>query len=137
MRTRLPAVLAVMRARLLAVRLALTVRLNQPERVARRAIVTANVLPLQRSGVHHGHLAESVLLRVQNSSDVGQALAAAELAVTLDVACHTVDDVGHGRAGVGVVGVLVHDRGRVDGTVCAERVQALVPVDVTTGKTMS
>jgi hypothetical protein len=39
--------------------------------------------------------------------------------------------MGHGDARVGVVGIVVDDGWRVDGAVCAEREEALIPMDVT------
>jgi hypothetical protein len=39
--------------------------------------------------------------------------------VGFDVASHAVDDVRHGDAGIGIVGVVVKDGGFVYGAVCA------------------
>jgi hypothetical protein len=51
--------------------------------------------------------------------------------MALDVAGHSIDNVGHGHAGVGVVGVVVSDRRRVNGAVPGKRPETLVPVNVT------
>jgi hypothetical protein len=51
--------------------------------------------------------------------------------VALEVAGGTVDEVSHGLAGVGAVGVVVDDGASVDGAIGAEREETLVPVDVT------
>lgn len=105
---------------LLAVVLMPVSGLNQPERVTNRPIIATDVLPLQSSRVHNSHLAETILLGVEHSGDVGQSLAAAELAVAFDVASHAVDDVGHGLAGVGSVCIIVQHGGGVDGAVGTE-----------------
>lgn len=42
-------------------------------------------------------------------------LGAVELTVALDVACHSVDKVSQGNTGIGVVGVIVDDRGGIHG----------------------
>lgn len=105
-------------------------RLQQPKRIPNSTITTTNILPLQSCRVDNRHLAEPVFLRVQHGGHVRQRLSLAELAVALDIARHAVDDVGHGLAGVGAVGVVVHNGGVVDGAVLAEGVQALVPVNV-------
>lgn len=71
------------------------------------------------------------MLEVEHGGDVQRGLAGVQRAVALDVAGHAVDDVSQGYAGVGVVRVVVDDRGRVDGAGARERPEALVPVDVT------
>lgn len=106
-------------------------RLQQSQRIANLAIIAADVLPLESSGVNDGQLAEAVVHVVKNGSDVLLALARAELAVALEVSGRAVDEVSHGLSGIGAVGVVVDDGGSVDGTVHAEREETLVPVDVT------
>lgn len=105
--------------------------LQQRQRIANLAIVAADVLPLESSGVNDGQLAEAVVHVVENGSDVLLALAGAELAVALEVSGGAVDEVSHGLSGIGAVGVVVDDRSSVDGTVHAEGEETLVPVDVT------
>jgi hypothetical protein len=56
---------------------------------------------------------------------------AVELTVALNVACHAVYEVGHGDAGIGVVGVSVDNRGVVNDAAGGERPHALVPMDMT------
>lgn len=104
-------------------------RLHQPKVITNRAIVTTDVLPLQSSGIDNRDLAETILARVQDGGDVAQTLTGAQLAVTLDVSGHAVDDMGHGCSSIGLVGVVVDDRGSVD-LVVAKGEEALVPVDV-------
>lgn len=108
-----------------------TRRLQQRQRITNLAIIAADVLPLQGSGADDSQLAEAEVLVVEDGGDVLLALTGAELAVALDVAGGTVDEVSHGLAGVGAVGVVVDDGGSVDGTVGAEGEETLVPVDMT------
>jgi hypothetical protein len=56
---------------------------------------------------------------------------AVELTVTLDVACHAVDEVGHGDASISVVSVSVDNRGIVNDAAGGERPHALIPMDMT------
>lgn len=104
--------------------------LDQRQFITNRTIITTDKLPLDRLLVDYTELAEAKVLRVKHRSDIGDLLAGAQRAVRLDVACHAVDQVRHRRAWVGAVGVCVDDRGLVDGAVGAERVETLVPVNV-------
>lgn len=94
--------------------------LQQPQMVANRAIGTAHKFPLKSGLVEYSHLAETVVHGIKNSSDVLNALTITQSAVTFDVTGHTVDDVGHGCAGVCVVGIVVNNGGLVDGAVRSE-----------------
>lgn len=67
---------------------------------------------------------------IKHSSDVERNLTRVKSAVAFDVACHSVDDMGHRDTGVGVVGVVVEDRRLIDGRVHAEREETFIPVDV-------
>lgn len=87
-------------------------------------------LPRGDRGVLEGELAEAVVDHVEHGGDVEHLLRRREGRVALDVAGHAVDEVRHGDARVGGVGVVVDDCGGVDGAVGAERQQALVPVNV-------
>lgn len=104
--------------------------LEKSKRVTNGAIITTDQLPLESSLVEDGQLAEAVVDLVQQGGDVGQTLAGAKFTVALNVAGHAVDDVGDGLAVVGIVGVVVHNGGSIDGAVSAERIKTLVPVDV-------
>lgn len=90
--------------------------------------------PLKSGGVDNVELAESEVGEVQNIGDVQWALAGVQSAVAFDVSGHTVDDVGDGLAGVGVVGVVVDDRGKIDSAVGTKREETLIPVDVSIEK---
>lgn len=104
--------------------------LTQGQIVTNRPI-TADKLPLNLLLTQHSKLTDTKVRGVQQSSDILEALALAELTVALNVTSHSVDDVGDGFARVGAVGVIVDNRRRIDGAVGAEGIQALVPVDVT------
>lgn len=108
-----------------------TSRLQQHQRIGNLAVISADVLPLESSRVNDRQLGEAKVLGVEDGSDVLLTLSGAEHAVALDIASGTVDDVSHGFAGVGTVGVVVDNGCSVDGTVVAEREETLVPVDVT------
>ena len=103
--------------------------LEQRELVADRTILSTDKLPLEGSRVEDSELAEPVVRCVEENGDV-QNRVTVELAVAFNVASHTVDDVGHRLARIGVKGVVVDDGRRVDGVV-AHRVETLIPVDVT------
>jgi hypothetical protein len=49
-----------------------------------------------------------------------------QLTVCLDVSCHTVDNVSHRFARVGLVGVVIDNGSLVDSTVGTERPETLV-----------
>lgn len=98
--------------------------------IANRTIITADKLPLDLLLTQHSKLTDAEVRGVQQGSDILEALALAELTVALDIASHSVNDVGDGFARVGAVGMVVDDRRRIDGSVGAEGVHALVPVDV-------
>lgn len=106
-------------------------RLQKGQRVTNSAIIATDQLPLESSLVEDSQLAEAVMDLVQQGGDVGQTLAVAEFAVTLDVAGHAVDDMGDGLAVVGIVRVVVDDGGGIDGAVGSQRIETLVPMDVT------
>lgn len=95
--------------------------------------IPLNKLPLERGGVEDGQAAETVVRLVEDVCDV-ERLVGREGRVRLDVAGHAVDDVRHGLARVGLVGVVVDDRGLVDGAVGAEGPETFVPVDMASSK---
>ena len=53
-----------------------------------------------------------------------------ELAMALDVACHAVDKMSHGDAGIGIIGVRVDNRRVVNGAAGGEGPHALVPMNM-------
>ena len=75
-------------------------------------------------------LTEAKVALVEHIRNIQLLLIAAQHAVTLNVACHTVDNMRHRNARVGVVRILVLDRSLVDRAVDAKGEQTLVPVDV-------
>lgn len=107
-----------------------TFRLQQCQGITNGSIISANEFPLQLLLTDHGQLAEAVMRLVKDGSDISETLPLAELAVALQITRHAVDDVSHGLARVGVVGMVVDDRASVNGAVCPERKEAFVPVDV-------
>lgn len=109
-----------------------TFRLQQCQGITNGSIVSTDEFPLQLLLAQNGQLAEAVMRLVKDGSDVSKTLSLAELAVALQVTRHAVHEVGHGLAGVGVIGMVVDNRVRVNGTICAEREEAFVPVDVAT-----
>ena len=58
---------------------------------------------------------------VKNSGDVQDLLRSTQGAVAFNVAGHTINDVGHGHTVVGVVGIVVDNRGLVDRSVNSQR----------------
>ena len=74
------------------------------------------------------------MLLIEDGGDVEDALAGGQRAMRLDVASHTVDDMRHGDTRVGIVGVVVDDGAGVDGLISPERVETLVPVNMTAGR---
>jgi hypothetical protein len=79
----------------------------------------------------NSQLAEAVVRLVQDAGNVQRRRARGKGAVTLNVASHTIDDVSHGLAGVGVKGVVVDNRALVDGAVGAKGEGSLIPMNVT------
>jgi hypothetical protein len=61
------------------------------------------------------------------SSDRG----APQLPMAFDVACHSVDEMSHRDAGIGVIGVIVNNRSVINTTARGERPHALIPMDMT------
>lgn len=70
---------------------------------------------------------------IKDGGDVKDTLARGQRAMRLDVASHTVDNMRHGDTRVGVVGVVVDDRASVDGLIGTQRIETLVPMDMTGG----
>lgn len=93
--------------------------LKQHKLITNRSIISSHKRPLERSSIEDSELAESVMRLVENSGNVRDSLICRQRAVGFDVASHAVDDVRHGDAGIGIVGVVVKDGGFVYGAVCA------------------
>ena len=103
--------------------------LQQRELITKRSIATLDELPRHFLLIVNSKLAEAKVPLVQHIGKVELLLIVAQHAVTLNIASHTVDNVRHRHARVGIVSVLVLDRGHVDSAV-AHWKHALVPVDM-------
>lgn len=98
--------------------------------ISNRTVITTDKLPCECLGVLDGEFAETKVCRIQKCGEIGETLSRAEFAVALNVTSHAVDQMGHGMALVGVVGIVVDDRGAVNGTVGTKWDKAFVPVDM-------
>ena len=110
--------------------LSLLVSLEKSQLVANGAISTLSERPSRR-GRGNLQLAETIISLVQNGSDVKNRLVCVQSAVRLNVASHTVDNVNHRLALIGVISVVILDGSSIDGTVATKREKALVPMNVT------
>ena len=104
-------------------------RLEQDKFISDRSIISKNKLKPEGGSIEDGELIESVVFRIKDSGDVQNT--PAQFAVAFNVSSHAVDDVRHRHAFVGIVGVVVEDRGCVNGAIHREREQTLVPVNMT------
>lgn len=104
--------------------------LDEGEVITAGAVRALDKVPGQDSLVDDVELGETVVGPVENGRDVENVRARGEGGVRFNVTGHTVDDVSHGLARVGPVGVVVDDGAHVDGTVVANGEDTLVPVDV-------
>ncbi len=50
--------------------------------------------------------------------------------MALDVSSHTINDMSHGYTRVGVISIVVQDRGRVNGAAASKWPETLVPMNV-------
>jgi len=105
-------------------------RLDQSKLVGNCAVQAEHELELHHSRVKEGDSVEAIMRRVEVSRrrEDGRAV---ELTVAFNVACHAVDEVSHGDAGIGVVSVSVDNRSVINGAAGGERPHALVPMDMT------
>jgi hypothetical protein len=78
-------------------------------------------------------LAEAVVLEVKDSGDVQGRLTRVQRAMALNVTGHTIDNMRHGHAGVGVISVVVDDRGRINVAGLSKGPETLIPMNVTKG----
>ena len=104
-------------------------RLEQHKFISNRSIISKNKLPLEGGSVEDGELTETVVFRIKDSGDVQNT--PAQFTVAFNVSSHAVDDMRHRHASVGIVGVVVDDRGCVNSAVHREREQTLVLVNMT------
>ena len=104
-------------------------RLEQHKFISDRSIISKNKLKLEGGSVEDGELTESVVFRIKDSGDVQNT--PTQFAVAFNVSSHAVDDVRHRHASVSIVGIIINDRGCVDGAVYREREYTLVPVNMT------
>lgn len=70
------------------------------------------------------------MLEVKDGSNVQRTLASVQRAMTLDIAGSTIDDMCHGLAWVGVVGIVVDNGGRVYFPTACEGPEAFIPMNV-------
>jgi hypothetical protein len=103
--------------------------LEQHKFISDRSILSKNKLKPESGSVEDGELIESVVFRIKDSGDIQNT--PAQFAVAFNVSSHAVDDVRHRYAFAGIVGVVVDDRGCVDGAIHREREHTLVPVNMT------
>jgi hypothetical protein len=109
----------------------IAVPLQQVHVVTNRTIFPVHKLPAHGSLVVNGQLGETVVYLVKVRSNVLLLLTIGKSAVAFDIACHAIDEMGEGLAGVCVVCVVVNNGTVVDNTLLCEWEQTLVPVDVT------
>ncbi len=50
--------------------------------------------------------------------------------MALDISGHAINDVSHGYTRVGVIRIVVEDRGRVNGAIASKWPETLVPMNV-------